>query len=260
MTPEIEALQLNAFVDCELDLTSRLEIEKRVREDAILRARVDGLHQLREAVRENAAYHTAPPALRERVATTVAPQLAARTRPSASNVATLRWLGWRPMVVSIGLVAAVAVAITPAWLHSARESRLAEEVIASHVRATLGQHLVDVASSDHHIVKPWLSAKLDFSPPVRELQLPGSVFLGGRVDYLDGRPVAALVYRQGAHVVSSFVWPTTVADSAAVFSMERGYQVARWARGGMNHWVISDVNRQEFEAVVRALDLVGGEP
>jgi anti-sigma factor RsiW len=260
MKPEIDTLQLNAFVDGESDLSSQLEIEEHTREDAGFRAQVEGLRQLREAIRERASYHAPPLALRKRVATTGAPSLAALIPQDAGTSAVQRWLGWRPMAVSLGLVTALTLAIIPTWLRSVRESRLTEEVVASHVRATLGQHLVDVASSDHHVVKPWLSAKLDFSPPVRELQLPGSVFLGGRVDYLAGRPVAALVYRQGEHVVNSFVWPNTDADSIAVFSTERGFQVAHWARGGMNHWVISDVNRQEFEAVVRAVDLRGGEP
>ena len=79
------------------------------------------------------------------------------------------------------------------------------------------------------------------------------MFLGGRVDYLDGRPVAALVYRQGEHVVNSFVWPSSAKDSKPEFSQERGFQTAHWSQGGMNHWVISDVNREEFKAVVRAI-------
>jgi anti-sigma factor RsiW len=259
MKPELEALQLNAFVDGELDLSSQLEIEARMREDAGLRAQVEGLRQLREALRDDAGYHAAPAALRRRVATMVALQLPMPTRQRAGNVAAQRWLGWRPMVVAFGLMTALVLAIAPPWLRSARDSRLREEVLASHVRATLSQHLVDLASSDHHVVKPWLSARLDFSPPVRELQIPGSVFLGGRVDYLDGRPVAALVYRQGEHIVNSFVWPTRGGDSTAVFWTERGFQMAHWSRGGMNHWVISDVNRQEFEAVVRGLAQGGAE-
>ena len=82
--------------------------------------------------------------------------------------------------------------------------------------------------------------------------MPSLLFLGGRIDYLDGRPVAALVYRQGAHVVNSFLWPTPAADSEPTFSIDRGYQIARWSSGGMIHWVISDVNPQEFRAVVHA--------
>jgi anti-sigma factor RsiW len=121
------------------------------------------------------------------------------------------------------------------------------------VRSTVGPHLVDVLSSDHHTVKPFLSSKLGFSPPVAELPLAGSVFVGGRVDYLDGRPVAALVYRQGDHVVNSFVWPDSASDSKPEFATERGYRIAHWLQGGMRHCVISDVNREEFQRLVEAV-------
>ena len=128
-----------------------------------------------------------------------------------------------------------------------------DEAVASHVRSTVGPHLVDVLSSDHHTVKPFLSAKLGFSPPVAELPLPGSVFVGGRVDYLDGRPVAALVYRQGEHVVNSFVWPESASDTKPEFATDRGYRIAHWLQGGMHHCVISDVNHEEFQRVVNAV-------
>jgi anti-sigma factor RsiW len=150
-----------------------------------------------------------------------------------------------------------AVALNVAWLRPSQDGRVLDDVVASHVRSTLGQHLVDVASSDHHTVKPWLSSRLDFSPPVDELQIPGSVFLGGRVDYLDGHPVAALVYRQGEHVVNSFVWPENGNDSKPEFSQARGFQTAHWSKGGMTHWVISDVNRDEFNTVVGAIRSAG---
>ena len=128
-----------------------------------------------------------------------------------------------------------------------------DEALASHVRSTVGPHLVDVLSSDHHAVKPFLSSKLGFSPPVSELPLTGSVFVGGRVDYLDGRPVAALVYRQGEHVVNSFVWPETARDSNPEFATERGYRIAHWLQGGMHHCVISDVDPEEFRRLVEAV-------
>jgi anti-sigma factor RsiW len=166
-----------------------------------------------------------------------------------------RWLGWRPLAASLSFAAVLAVAVNLVWLQSSKDERLTDDVVASHVRSTLGQHLVDVASSDHHTVKPFLSSKLGFSPPVDELQIPGSVFLGGRVDYLDGRPVAALVYKQGEHVVNSFVWPSAASDGKPSFSAERGYQTAHWSHNGMAHWVISDVNREEFQAVVRAVQM-----
>ena len=254
MNTQNETQLINAFVDDELDLTSRLDIEERMRLDAALAQKVEGLRQLREAIREGADYHAAPAALRERMARSIGPE---RTTPGHAPVAVAavvrRWLGWRPLVASFGLMAALAVTLDLAWLRSVQEERLLDDVVASHVRSTLGQHLVDVASSDHHTVKPWLSSKLDFSPPVGELQLPGSVFLGGRVDYLDGHPAAALVYRQGAHVVNSFVWPTSAKDSKPEFSQERGFRTAHWSSNGMTHWVISDVNPDEFNAIVGAI-------
>jgi anti-sigma factor RsiW len=178
----------------------------------------------------------------------------AAERPASGLAQTLgRWLDWRPLVASTVFVALVAVTLNLAVLQSSTQERLMDEAVASHVRSTIGEHLVDVASSDHHTVKPFLSARLGFSPPVHELQLPGSVFLGGRVDYLDGRPVAALVYRQGEHVVNSFVWPDSGSDSKPVLASERGFLVAHWVQGGMRHCVISDVNRDEFQRLVDAV-------
>ena len=224
MKPTLDTRQLNAFVDGELDLQSQLDIEQFLRTDAAAQARVDGLRQVREAVRGGADHHMAPEALRQRVMKLagLAAQSAPRPCTAAANAATVvtpagsalqRWLGWRPLVASFGIVSVLAVALNIAWWRSAQEARAMDDVVASHVRATLGQHLVDVASSDRHTVKPWLSARLDYSPPVAELPVPGSVFLGGRVDYLDGRPVAALVYRQGEHIVNAFVWPTTARET-----------------------------------------------
>jgi anti-sigma factor RsiW len=256
VTAPTEPRRLDAFIDAlidgELDLKSRLDMEQQIENDPQLRKQVDEMRQLRQAVREHATYHAAPDALRRRIAASAA--LPAQMPAVMRGKALQRWAGWRPLAASLSFAAVLAVAVNLAWLQSSKDERLMEDVVASHVRSTLGQHLVDVASSDRHTVKPFLSSKLGFSPPVDELQIPGSVFLGGRVDYLDGRPVAALVYRQGQHIVNSFVWPSTArSDSAPSFSASRGFQTAQWSHDGMNHWVISDVNRQEFGLVVGAI-------
>jgi len=253
MNTQAEARRNSAFVDHELDLASQLEMEERIRLDATVRAEIERLQQLREAIREGADYHVAPAALCKRVTGLLSPERPAPTRRSAVAAAAERWLGWRPMVVSLGVVSVLAISLSLTLLRPKQDDRLLDDVVASHVRSTLGQHLVDVESSDHHTVKPWLSSKLDFSPPVDELPIPGSVFLGGRVDYLNGRPVAALVYRQGAHVVNSFVWPSAAKDGMPEFSAARGFQIAHWSQSGMNHWVISDVSRAEFSAVIAAI-------
>jgi anti-sigma factor RsiW len=268
MTTSRDDQQVNAFVDGELDLKSQLEMEQRLREDSAFRNQVEEIRALRESVRDNATYHLAPDAVRQRMVALMASgkvssQAPHRVQPPAGERsigdAVRRWLNWRPLAASLSFAAVLAVALNLAWLQSSKDDRLTDDVVASHVRSTLGQHLVDVASSDHHTVKPFLSSKLDFSPPVDELKVPGSVFLGGRVDYLDGRPVAALVYKQGEHVVNSFVWPGTAADSKPRFSTERGYQIAHWSHKGTTHWVISDVNREEFQAIVRAMQMTDTE-
>jgi anti-sigma factor RsiW len=255
MNTPIDKLQVHAFVDGELDLKSQLDFETRLREDPALRTQVEHLHTLRATLREAADYHSAPAALRKRLLTLTAsvPAAPAQRGPGVAE-AVRRWLGWRPMVASLGAATVLAVSLNLAYLHSMRDERVLDGVVASHVRSTVGEHLVDIASSDKHTVKPWLSSKLGFSPPVSEPQLPGSTFLGGRVDYVDGRPVAALAYRQGQHVVNSFVWPNEGQDRPVVFSEQRGFQVAHWSRAGMARWVISDLGREPFETVVRAIE------
>jgi anti-sigma factor RsiW len=254
MNTNDDYLQMNAFVDRELELGRQLEMEERLRSDEGLARRIEELGQLRTAIREGASYHAAPTSLRRRLGGSLAPDQPKRTRAPVDVAAAIRqWFDWRPLVASFAVVAIVATAANVTWLRSEQDTHLLDDVVASHVRSTLGEHLVDVASSDHHTVKPWLSSKLDFSPPVNELPIPGSVFLGGRVDYLDGHPVAALVYRQGPHVVNSFVWPSSAAREKPAFAEVRGFQTAHWSSSGMAHWVISDVNRNEFSTVVEAI-------
>ena len=261
MKVQSDALQVHAFVDGELDLASQLAMEQRVQQEGDLRAVVEDIRQLRESVGEGADYHAAPAALRARLTGLLAPQ--EQPTSTAQRLSVPQWvnrrLGWRPLVAGMGFAAVLAVAVNMAWLQSWDGQRIAEDVVASHVRSTLGEHLVDVASSDHHTVKPFLSSRLGFSPPVSELQIPGSVFVGGRVDYLDGRPVAALVYRQGQHIVNSYVWPATASDSNPSYGVERGYQTAHWTHNRMTHWVVSDVNREEFGLVVGAVQVADAD-
>jgi anti-sigma factor RsiW len=259
MTQAHDLQQLHAFADGQLDIKGQLDFEERMRTDPALQAQVQGLRQLSSTLREGADYHAAPAALRQRLAAAAhqRPEPAASATPSAAS-APGRWLAWRPLTAGLGLATALALSVNLLGLQGSQEDKLLGDVVASHVRSTVGQHLVDVASSDHHTVKPWLSSKLGFSPQVSELPAPGSVFLGGRVDYLNGRTVAALVYRRGEHVINSFLWPTAAGDQAPRFTAERGFQVAHWSRGGMAHWVISDLNREEFAVIVQALEATDG--
>jgi anti-sigma factor RsiW len=130
--------------------------------------------------------------------------------------------------------------------------RIAQEVLASHVRATLGNRLVDVASSDQHTVKPWLSARLAFSPPVADFSGQGFELRGGRLDYVDGQSVAVLVYQRRQHLIDVFVWPAREETAAQTLTRD-GFTIERFAGGGMSFSLVSDLNRNELGDLARLL-------
>lgn len=254
---------IHAYLDGEMDVQQTLAFEQRLAADARLRERAGELRDVSAAIRETAQYYQAPAAIMEMLARSAmhAPPAAASRAPRASGgwvAGTVRVLGalldWRPAFAPVLGFAAVAVVATNMLLvRVADETRLEEELVSSHVRAMLMERPVDVLSSDHHTVKPYLSARLDFSPPVREITLPGAQFVGGRVDYIAGRRVAVLVYRQGNHLVDDYVWPAPGARGGAHTRVVNGFRVAEWSDDGMAHRLVSDVGEAELEAIVRNL-------
>jgi len=127
---------------------------------------------------------------------------------------------------------------------------LPDIVVADHIRALQPGHLLDVASTDQHTVKPWFDGRLDFAPPVKNLKADGFPLAGGRLDYLAGRAVAALVYGRRQHTINLFVWPSN--DSAGSGQGSRnGYNFQRWSLDGMALWAVSDISAQELAEFVR---------
>ena len=196
------------------------------------------------AIREKADYYRAPESLVADVLASLPAEAAARPRTS--------WRFWLAQGAAFAGVAVLTFAVTVAWLRPGEDERHAEDILAAHVRATLGKHLIDVASSDQHTVKPWLSARLPYSPPVSDLSAQGYELAGARIERAGGQPVAVLVYKRRLHVIDAYVWPAREAVGHVELSRD-GFQLERFSSEGWAWWLASDLNRNELEDLARLL-------
>ena len=230
------SLRAQAYADGELDAATSLAVEGEMQRDDALRHEADAGRRLSAAIHDRATRFAAPNALRARVAP---PRRTRRERwfPIAAALAAGVMLGW-----AIAMFAPAANG----------DRRIVDDVVSSHVRSLLASHLTDVASSDQHVVKPWLGGQLDFAPPVRDFSDAGFTLVGARLDYVGGRKVAAIVYRHRQHFINVFVWPER--DAAIVANRtERGFNVTRVAADGMAFWLVSDVSAAELDRLVGML-------
>jgi anti-sigma factor RsiW len=233
---------LAAYGDGELDPVRSAAIERHLLGCAECAAKRDRLASLRARVRAEVPYYQAPPGLRARVRAAVEHALPAAPRARAVRG---RW-GW----LSAGALAGSAATVFAWFIGSAvlewrADNDVVVEAVTNHTRATLGNRLTDVASSDQHTVKPWLSARLDYSPPVQDLRADGFPLVGGRLDYLDRHPVATLVYRYREHTIDVFVRPLPgriTPTPPVTLATLRGFNVAHATGSGMEWWAVSDVS------------------
>lgn len=200
-------------------------------------------------VARGATYHRAPPELLRAVAGRIGPPAPAPAPPPRRR---------RPLparaLASFGAGAAVALAVAAALvltLLPARPPVLIGALVDDHVRALQPGHLLDVVSTNQHTVKPWFDGRLDFAPPVKDLSAAGFPLLGGRLDYLEGRSVAVLVYSRGKHVIELFVWPASAGITVPARAARAGYNIVHWTAGGMSFSAVSDLEPAGLEAFAR---------
>jgi len=241
------ALMIQSFFDGELDAIHSLQIETHLANCPSCAGEIDRLRALKHTVARRDVGWRAPPHVRAQVMAALARaadeqrQVPARpveekTRPSV--MALIRqWL-------FVPSLAALAASLFLVFGPLQTRSSLEDEIVASHIRSTLVNHLTDVQTSDRHTVKPWFNGKIDFAPPVTDLAAQGFPLVGGRVDYIGGRVVAALVYRRHAHVINLFIWP---ASSAAARTTARdGYTLESWTSNGLDFVAVSDTDADDM--------------
>jgi anti-sigma factor RsiW len=176
--------------------------------------------------------------------------------PASSGKAnTGRAIPWQFIAVaaSVAMISAVAVLLVRG-ARNGQTDQMAHEVLDSHIRSLMGDHLFDVHSSDQHTVKPWFAGRLDFSPAVIDLAAAGFPLVGGRLEYLDGRPVAALVYKRRQHTINVFTWPSPRQEESSQHFHIRGFNAIRWVHRNMTYWAVSDLNDKELQDFATALD------
>jgi len=245
---EIRSL-LHAYLDGELELVRSLELERHLAACPACAAEKQSVHSLRSALQQNDLSYRAPNSLR----TAVRKMVRGHEKTSVAREHPSIWKWIAAATTAFAVLTFVFRPITS-------RDELLGEVIASHVRSLQADHLTDVVSSDQHTVKPWFNGKLAVAPPVADLTAQGFTLLGGRLDYLDGKPVAAIVYRRGKHVINLFVAKAESAGhTAARGETVQGFNTQRWSDQGLHFIAVSDLSNDElrdfhvkFEAGLRA--------
>jgi anti-sigma factor RsiW len=237
-----EAIRLiGPWLDDELEVRSIVELEGHVARCPACGRERDELLALSGTARERLPRFDPPPGLEERLLRTVRETAAPRRRPA------------RRLLREVALMAAAASIAVAATSSLRRSADPGGEIVDAHLRSLQAGHLTDVASSDQHTVKPWFQGKIDFGVPVRDFVAEGFPLVGGRLDMVGGRPVAALVYGRRQHLINVFVGPATDRDEPLRSVSSRGYRVSSWAQGGLEYRLVTDVAVSEADQLVALL-------
>lgn len=239
---------LSAYLDHELDAAGSLAMASHLDGCPACRRELQALTDLSGLVRGGGGYYRAPPALRRRLQARLAAETAPAKRPFPR--------GWsdaagRPLAAVLAL-ALLAFGAARLVLVPQPSERLVQDIIAGHVRSLQVDHLTDIASSDRHAVKPWFAGKLNYSPQVADFDRDGFPLVGGRLDYVRGRPVTALVYRRRQHIINVFVWPSQLDEVGADGAFD-GFHLYSFQHAGMTYWLVSDLNEEELKLLAALL-------
>jgi anti-sigma factor RsiW len=237
MTCDKTQLLVHALVDDELDASHSREVEAHAATCARCAAKLAAARDLQKVLRGNELHYAAPASLRASIDRAM-PKPAAPSRRSL-----LKGFAFGSVVT-----AAAAAGVTFVIVGSDRDERVLGEAVSAHLRSLQADHLTDVLSSDRHTVKPWFNGRIDLAPPVIDLTAQGFTLIGGRLDFIDGKPAAALVYRRRVHVINLFVTQGLGAALATPkLVVMQGFNILRWTDQGLNLMAVSDLVQDELE-------------
>ena len=236
---------IHGYLDGELDLARSLELEQHIHECEICARAYRGQTTLRSSLKNDSLYYRAPENLKKRIQSSLRKE--ARTEVSSFGFGW-RWLTLGASLAFMLLIGLAVWRLVPRSTSPYGNELLAQEVVSDHVRSLqIPGHLTDVLSSDQHTVKPWFDGKVDFAPAVKDFASQDFRLFGGRLEYLNNRPVATLIYQRRLHYINLFIWPAEQAGSTGEVTIQRqGYNLIYWTGSGMNYWAISDLNSVEL--------------
>ena len=247
---------IDFYLDGELDALRSAEFELHVRGCSECTPQIERASKLRAAIRESAPYFAAPLAFKQRIREALRAEAGASGAASAARFSMSRWrfAAISALAVAAGLIAMFALRTRFEGNDAYDEDDVAEQIVASHVRSLMASHLTDVTSSDRHTVKPWFDGKIDFSPNVPDFAAEGFPLAGGRLDYINHRAVAALVYQRRLHVINVFIWPAPSSATTPAKSQTRdGYNILHWQHANMDYWCVSDTSPDDLQALAKLL-------
>ena len=237
MTCDEAEILIHALIDGELDAGNTRAVEEHVAGCPRCAAQLESYREMSKMIADADLRYKAPLELRRRIE-------AALPQPAQvpNRRAVLRGFAMGSAVSAIAATGLIAIV-----LRGDDEARIQSEVVSAHLRSLQAGHLTDVISTDQHTVKPWFNGKLDVAPPVVDLTAQGFTLIGGRLDYVDARPIGAIVYRRRAHVINLFVAQTANTERhAAKTETLQGFNIRRWSEHGLNYWAVSDLAADEL--------------
>jgi anti-sigma factor RsiW len=230
---------IHALLDGELDAGHAHDVEAHAGSCPRCGAELRGYRDLRRAMPAAQLRYTAPMRLRQSIESAL---------PSAPPRAASRRSVLKGFAMGTALSAAMAASLVITVIRTDEDQRVLGDVLSAHVRSLQADHLTDVQTSDQHTVKPWFNGRLDVAPPVVDLTAQGFRLIGGRLDYIDGRAVAAIVYRRRTHVINLFIAPAAAPErSGAKIEKVQGFNIRRWNADGLEFWAVSDIDAEELQ-------------